>query len=127
MTWWYRDEFETFYPRLGGMHLIMSFVGSIGTLMAETGLKEILESSFNGVPNMLRGKNYPANMVALRMTVEEVLRDLLICDKVDSYEALIQILDERSSKSRTTKLWVDCLVKPTFIMMLFVRADRTRR
>lgn len=28
------------------------------------------------------------------------------------------------SKSKTSKLWVDCLIKAVFIMMLYVRAER---
>ena len=30
------------YLRLGGMHALMSLVGSIGTLMKESGLEDIL-------------------------------------------------------------------------------------
>ena len=43
------DRFPNLMPRLGGMHMLMSFVGAIGTLMAETGLAQILESVFGGV------------------------------------------------------------------------------
>ena len=34
ITWVYPDLFTQLIPRLGGMHLLMSFVGSIGTRMA---------------------------------------------------------------------------------------------
>jgi len=33
-------------------------------------------------------------------------------------------LDKRSERSKTTKLWVDCLIKHVLIMMAFVRAVR---
>ena len=54
------------------MHYLMSYIGSIGTLMAGTGMKEILEKTFGGVPKMLLGKKYPQNLRALRMLVEKV-------------------------------------------------------
>ena len=33
-------------------------------------------------------------------------------------------LDNLCSKSKTSKLWIDCLIKPVLIMMRFVRAER---
>ena len=35
------EKFGNVHLRLGGMHLLMSYRGSIGTLMAETGVVEI--------------------------------------------------------------------------------------
>ena len=49
VQWAYPDRFPNLMPRLGGMHMLMSFVGAIRTLMAETGLAQILESVFGGV------------------------------------------------------------------------------
>ena len=68
---------NTLYVRLGGMHVLMSFVGSVGTLMAESGLENVLSEVFGGVTKMLSGKKYPQNVRALRMLAEEILRDLL--------------------------------------------------
>ena len=53
------------YLRLGGMHLLMSYVGSVGTLMSNSGLEEILGAAFGGVGKMLAGKKYPQNVRAL--------------------------------------------------------------
>jgi hypothetical protein len=36
----------------------------------------------------------------------------------------MKLLEEKSAKSKTVKLWVDMLIKPVFIMMMFVRAER---
>ncbi len=67
-TWVYNDMFINFIPRLGDMHTLnMSFIGAIGILMADTGLEDIMNSSFGGVSNMLTGKKYPQNVRALRM------------------------------------------------------------
>ena len=63
--------------RLGGMHTLMSFVGSIGTLMAGSGLYELLESTFAGVQKMMTGKHFPQNVRALRLVTEAFLRPIL--------------------------------------------------
>jgi len=72
ITWVYPEQFKNFQPRLGGMHYLMSFIGAIGTLMNNTGLAEIMQTAFGGVPKMLCGKKFPQNMRAMRMVVEEV-------------------------------------------------------
>ena len=50
----------------------MSFVSSVGTLMAESGLENVLSEVFGGVTKMLSGKKYPQNVRALRMLAEEI-------------------------------------------------------
>ena len=46
--------------RLGGFYTLMSFMGSIGNMMAGSGLKELLEEVYaeNTVPHLLSGKAY---------------------------------------------------------------------
>ena len=55
--WVSPSEFPEFYPHLGIMHWLMSFVGCIGTLMADSGASDVLKSAFAGVEKMLAGKN----------------------------------------------------------------------
>ena len=74
VLWENQAKFHNFYLRLGGMHLLMSYCGGIGTLMADTGIVEILSVAFGGVLKMLSGKKFPQNVRALRMLVEELLR-----------------------------------------------------
>ena len=57
--------FSDIILRLGGMHFLMSFVDSVGTLMSNSGLEELLSSAFGGVNKMLTGKNFPQNVQAL--------------------------------------------------------------
>ena len=45
----------------------MSFVCCTGTLMANSGLEEILNKTFSGIKNMLSGKNFSMNLRALIM------------------------------------------------------------
>lgn len=66
-----------FYPRLGGMHMLMSFCGCVGKLMSDSGLTDILRAAFAGVAQMLLGKKYPHNVRALRLLTEELLRDIM--------------------------------------------------
>ena len=122
VLWVHPEMFPNFIPRLGGMHLLMSFVGCVGTLMTSSGLEEVLKSAFGGVPSMLTRKNFPQNTRALRMNTEEILHGTL--ESVESYDDLMLLLEMKAAESRTTNLWVDNLIKPVFIMMLFVRAER---
>ncbi len=89
--------------------------------MAGSGMKEVLASAFGSVDKMSSGKKYPQNFRALRMLVEEVLRDLVQVQGVSSFTCIIEVLDARASRSRTTKMWIDNLVKPVTIMMNFSR------
>jgi hypothetical protein len=123
IVWVYPELFPEFIPRLGGMHMLMSFVGSVGSLMANSGLEDVMKAAFGGVPRMLTGKNFPQNTRALRMVAEEVLRGVLT-SSICSDEDLLSHLDSKASSSRTAKLWIDNLIKPVFIMMLFVRSER---
>ena len=49
ITWVYTKQFVNVIPRLGGMHTLMSFVGAVGSLMADTGLESIMEVAFGGI------------------------------------------------------------------------------
>ena len=102
--------------------LPMSFVGAVGTLMSNTGLTELMQTNFGGDPKMLSGKKFPQNVRALRMVVGKNLRSIVT--GTDTYDQLVAILDDKASQSRTAKLWVDNLIKPVLLMMVFVRAER---
>ena len=84
------------------MHFFMSYVGSIGVLMAGTGMKERLEEAFDIIPKMLTGKKYPQNLRTLRMLIEEVLRLLLTDEKITSHSQHINVSEEKSKSSRSS-------------------------
>ena len=67
--------------RLGGFHILMSFLGSIGHLMAGTGLQELLEVIFAGntVAHILSGKAV-ARAIRCHSLLESVLHTLLLCN-----------------------------------------------
>ena len=116
------ELFSYFFPRLGSKHMLMSFVGCIGVLMANPGLEEVLKAAFGGVARVLTWKNCPQNVRALRMLCKKLLWDIL--QDADTFDHLLQILERRAVQSRTTKLWLDCLIKTVLIMILFVSAER---
>lgn len=104
----YPSLFSNLIPRLGGMHMLKSFIGAVGTLMAGSGLAEILEVVFGGVEKMLNGKKFPMNMRALRLLTEDLLREIVNQDNVSSYDDLLTVLEDLATRSRTAKLWIDC-------------------
>ena len=72
IIWQDQDALTNFVLRLGGMHMLMSFVGAIGTPMAGSGLEEILKSTFAGCQKMLTRKKFPQNVRALHIVLEEI-------------------------------------------------------
>ena len=124
VKWAYPDQFSDVIPRLGAMHSLMSFIGCIGSLMENSGLEEILSHVFGGVSKMLTGKKYPQNVRALRMLAEEILRGIPTNHTLESKADVMQVLEDIANRSKTAKLWIDILIKPMFIIMQFVRAER---
>ncbi|KAK5897507.1 hypothetical protein CesoFtcFv8_010564 [Champsocephalus esox] len=76
------------------MHLLMSYVGCIGSLMADSGIVEVLSSSFGGVLKMLIGKKFPENVRALRMLVEELLKPVFEKHELERKDDLMKILED---------------------------------
>ncbi|KAK5922319.1 hypothetical protein CgunFtcFv8_019592 [Champsocephalus gunnari] len=73
---------------------------------------------------MLIGKKFPENVRVLRMLVEELLEPVFEKHELERMDDLMKILEDAASKNRTTKLWVDCLIKPVFTIMQYIRAER---
>ena len=91
--------------------------------MADTGLSDIMSPVFGGVSKMLIGKKFPQNVRALRIVAEEALCGLIQDKPLHCSGDLMQILETEASKSQTTKRWVDVLIKPILVTMMFVRAE----
>ena len=99
----------------------MSFVGSVGKLVENSGLAQLMMSSFAGVEKMLTGKKFPMNIRALRFVVAELLHSHM--EGMLKYHDLSKFLDV-SAKSNLAEHWVCNLIKPVLLMMLYVRAER---
>ena len=124
VMWENQVLYGNIYLRLGGMHLLMSYVGCIGSLMAGSGIVEVLSEAFGGVLKMLTGKKYPDNVRALRMLVEERIRPFFQTQNMLCMDDLQHALNGTASHSRTAKLWINCVINPLFTIMKYVRAER---
>ena len=87
ITWVYPERFALFISRLGGMNTVMSFVGCVGKLMADSGLEDVMKAAFEGVAHMLIGKKFPQNVGALQLVAEEIIR-LTIAQSITSVELM---------------------------------------
>ena len=85
------------------MHTLMNLAGSVGTLHADSGLEEILKSTFGGVQHMLSGKKFPQNICALCMVAEELVCQVLIENNspIRTMSELLSELEEKATHSRT--------------------------
>ena len=82
--------------RLGGFHLEMSFLGSIGHLMSASGLQHILELVYapNAVVHMLTGKAI-ARAVRAHLLVDAALNGLLLSNALG-----VPLLSQSNSEDR---------------------------
>lgn len=75
----------------------MSHIGSISVLITGTGVNEILDKAFGGIPKMLTGKRYLQNLRALRMLMVELSRPLSKDGNITSHSQLVEVLEEKYS------------------------------
>ena len=81
------------------------------------GLSLILKAAFGGVDKMLLGKNFPNNIRAQRMAVEEILRPVLLDFVLATFDDLMICMESLASKSCAAKLWLNGLVWPIFLAL----------
>ena len=87
-------------------------------------LEDVLKVALAGVGTMLAGKTFPHSIRALRMIAEE-LTSLLFSNKdINGFDSLMIYLENIASNSQISKHWIDCLIKPVFIMLMIIRAER---
>ena len=85
------------------MHILMNYIGCIGSLMADTGMQEVLEKVFGSVLKVLTGKKCPQCARALRLLVEELLHPILRDERMDFHDMLQEYLTKVTGKIRTQK------------------------
>ena len=69
VLWALPETFPNFIPRLGGMHMLMSYVGCVGNLMTNSGLEEVLGS--NKCSMMMEASSGERALVDIGKTVAE--------------------------------------------------------
>ena len=100
----------------------MSFVGAVGKLMKNSVLDLLMKSAFAGVEKMLIGKYFPMNVRALRIVVIELLRSIM--NNHTTEEQFYSTLNDLARKRKLAKHWIQNLIEPVFLMMMYVRAER---
>ena len=64
-----------------------------------------MQAAFGGNEKMLSGKNFPQNMRAFRLVVEELLRDIIpTMEPSQGYDDLMLVLDSRSEQCITSRM-----------------------
>jgi len=81
-----------------------------------------MSSAFAGL-EMVIGKKFPMNVRALRQVTLELLRGY-IDDEIPSYTEFNTFLDTISNRNILAEHWVNNLIKPVIVMMLYIRAER---
>ena len=104
------------------MHTLMSFLGCIGTLMKGSGMETILATTFGSIKSLLNGKAWPQALRAFRMLTAALLSNFLSGGPRSSEE--IDDFLHTKKQFPTGKLWVECLIMPTFIAHRFLRSER---
>ena len=121
VQWVYSELFgEDFILRLGGMHFL-KLCWCCGGSDGWKWVGRANESCFGGVLKILTGKNFSQNTRALRIVVEQVLHQIL-CEG-NTFDELMQELKVRTSTSRTARYWVENLILPVLLMLIFIRAE----
>ena len=92
-------------------------------MMAGSGIVEVLSKVSTAVLKMLTCKKYLDNVRALRM-IEKFIRPFFQTQNMLRMDDLQQMLNDTASHSQTTKLCVNCLIKPLFTIMKYVRAEK---
>ncbi|KAG1678943.1 hypothetical protein GQR58_013119 [Nymphon striatum] len=127
------SQIRSIVLRLGGFHTEMSFVGSIGHIMAGSGLQELLETIYanNTVTHMLNGKAIQRAVRGL-LLVDAALNAMMVDDATLSdlekignlYDGLLTGNSTQSMKSsRTAKLWLQ-FMKMMEILRKFLKGER---
>ena len=73
---------------------------------------------------MMTGKKFLQTMRALRIVAEVLLRPILKGGTVKDLHGLKNSLSDISSRSKTSHLWIDCVIKAVFIMIMYICAER---
>ena len=60
----------------------------------------------------------------MRIVMEKLLRNVVLSDKINSYESLFGMLNDIADKRKTSKLWIDCFIKIVLLIMEYIRSEK---
>lgn len=113
IKWWESERFRDVILRPGAMHIIMSFLRCIGTLMKGTGLDVLVGAVFGHLTGIMSRKAWVRAMRAFRM-VTVVLLQHLFQDGEKNFDEISAHMEE-ARQHPTGKHRVDNLIKPTLL------------
>lgn len=93
------SELTNVFVRLGGFHMLMSFLGSIGYIMDGSGIKEALSQIYasNSVDKMLDGHAYSRSIrghMLLRLALSIVMFEDM---KIESHDDLDELIEQMTN------------------------------
>ena len=103
------------------MHTLMSFLGYIGTLMRASGVEVLMGAAFGGITSIFNGKAW-TNALQYASHHRCVVAEFLL-EWHQAYQELGEYL-ETARQNLTGRIWVDCLIKPTLLALMFLRGER---
>ena len=106
--------------RPGAMHIIMSFLGCIGTLMKGSGLDALVGSAIDGLTGIMSG-----NVRAMRefRMVSAALLEHFLHDNENNFDDILAHMED-GRKHPSWRHWVNNLLMPTLLAHQFLRAER---
>lgn len=90
--------------------------------MKASGEDVLISAAFAGITSIVNGKAWTNALRAYRLIIAVLLQNFF-SNGPKTYEELSAYL-ESVREHPTGKLWVDCLVKPTLLSLMFLRAER---
>ena len=122
VCWNQPRKFQNVVVHPGGMHIIQSFLGCIGTLMKGSGLEWYITKAYGGLTGIFNGKSWVKAMRAFRSVAAALLQRLLSSGH-KTFEEIEKYL-EGARMHPTGRHWVDNFLLPTLLIHQFERAER---
>ena len=122
VCWNQPRKFQNIVVHPGGMHIIQSFLGCIGTLMKGSALEFYVTAAYGGITGIFNGKSWVKGMRAFRGVAAALLQRFLSTGQ-KTFDEIEQYL-ETSRTYPTGRHWVDNFLLPTLLIHQFERAER---
>ena len=122
VQWSDPEQWSNLILHSGMMHTLMSFLGCIGSLMKASGLEFLISAAFGSISSIINGKAWTNALQAYCLIISVLLKSFFV-DVPKTYQELSDYL-ETAREHPAGRLWVDCLIKPTLLALMFLRAER---
>ena len=110
IVWADPRQWPQFFSRLGGIYMLMSFIGCVDKLMGGSGLNMLMGKALAGVEKLLLGGKFLMNLRALGVVVIELLRDII--GDSPTVDVFNKKLTEPFEKSILADHWIKNLIDP---------------